>query len=61
VLKDLVEHHIYEEEHEVHAEAKKEFSTEEANQIGEDFLSLKEELATHSYQYSNGVSHAEAV
>ena len=44
VLNDLIKHHIQEEEGEVHKEAKKEFSKEEAIGIGKEFKSLKREL-----------------
>jgi hemerythrin-like domain-containing protein len=50
VLKDLVEHHIEEEEGQIHKEAKKRFSKEEAVEIGKDFESLKRELLHFQYQ-----------
>lgn len=46
VLKDLVEHHVEEEEGEIHAEAQKELSKEEAEQLGEEFLSVKNAIQT---------------
>lgn len=44
VLKDLVEHHIEEEETSIHAEAKKELSDAMAKSIGESFVRVKREL-----------------
>lgn len=44
VLKDLVEHHIEEEEGEVHPVARKEFSKEEARDLGTEFKTLKNEI-----------------
>jgi len=44
VLKDLVEHHVEEEEGEIHPEAQKEFTDVEAKELGETFLALKNEI-----------------
>lgn len=44
VLKELVEHHVEEEEGEVFKKSKSEFSTEEAVEIGRQFLASKKEF-----------------
>src|SRR5690606_35632461 len=44
VLKDLIEHHAEEEEKEVFPKAKKAFSKEELQDLGERMMELKQEL-----------------
>jgi hypothetical protein len=44
VLKESIEHHVEEEEGEVFKTSKSEFSTEEAVEIGRQFLASKEEF-----------------
>ena len=44
VLKDLIEHHAEEEEKEVFPKAKKAFSKEELQELGERMMELKQEL-----------------
>lgn len=44
VLKDVVEHHIKEEEGEIHPEAKKQITEEEARRLGDAFVKMKDEL-----------------
>jgi hemerythrin superfamily protein len=44
VLKEMLEHHIAEEEHEVYEELGEHFSGEQRDAIGADFLARKEEL-----------------
>ena len=44
VLKDLIEHHAEEEEKEMFPKAKKAFSKEELQDLGERMMELKQEL-----------------
>ena len=46
VLKDLVEHHIEEEEGEIHKQAQKELTEKEADALGKEFTALKNEIIT---------------
>lgn len=48
VLHELVEHHIQEEEKNIHAQARKELTRKEAQQIGEDFITLKRKILRES-------------
>jgi hemerythrin-like domain-containing protein len=45
VLRDLVEHHVEEEEGDIHRQARKELSTVEAKEIGSEFAALKKSYA----------------